>query len=256
MVDRIMKSYEVLGVNVQKITIHKLNDLVKDAIINNSKKVIANHNLHSVYLFHRDSLMKIFYEQFADYVHIDGMPIVWAGKLLGYPLEKKNRIGYMDWMEPLMTVSDKEQWRIFYLGSRPGVAAHGLSILHQEYPKISFAEHHGYFDMMGDDNLLVLEKINEFSPHILFVGMGMPRQEHWIVNNYYKINANILLNAGACIDYIAGEQVLPPRILGYMGVEWLFRLLHNPRKLWHRYIIEPWALVPYFMRDLFSKLSD
>ena len=78
--------------------------------------------------------------------------------------------------------------RVLYLGSRPGVAARGASILRSEFPNLEIATHHGYFEAetTGSDNLAVLASIDKFRPDVLMVGMGMPRQEHWIVDNLHK----------------------------------------------------------------------
>ncbi len=247
--------YKVMGVKVQPLIIGHLNEIVEDSIKQRRKVVIANHNLHSVYLYYHDEKMKRYYEEYAHFIHIDGMPLVWWGRLLGYPLKREHRVGYLDWMPSLLNLSVEREWRIYHLGGKPGVAQRGYAILEESYGKLNVRTHHGYFDMHNEENENVIADINAFNPHILLVGMGMPRQEHWIVNNYKRLSTNVILQAGGYIDYIAGEQVYVPRWIGYIGIEWLFRLITHPRRLWRRYLVEPWSLVGVMLRDLRKKLS-
>lgn len=243
-----MEQLSLLGVEVDIFTISELNHLIVTAIHSNHKIIVAHHNLHSVYLYHHDIRMQKFYNK-ADVIHIDGMPLVWWGKLLGYPLRKDQRVTYVDWINPLMALAQAEKLRVFYLGGKPGVAERAAEILRKQYPSLQIQTRHGYFS--SDENEAVLRSINAFEPHILMVGMGMPRQEHWVLDNLNEINANAILTSGACFDYVAGEIPTPPRWMGRMGLEWLYRLFSEPRRLARRYLIEPWALLPLAVNDLF-----
>ncbi len=153
-----------------------------------------------------------------------------------------------------MNLAAKKGWRIFYLGSAPGIAKHGTEKLQQEYPELKISTAHGFFDPIpGDnDNEMVIEAINDYQPDILMVGMGMPRQEIWVLNNLEKLHAKVILTCGACMDYIAGEIPTPPRWMGRVGLEWLYRLLSEPGRLWKRYLVEPWFLGGLLVRDLWE----
>ncbi|MBF2066308.1 MAG: WecB/TagA/CpsF family glycosyltransferase [Calothrix sp. C42_A2020_038] len=245
--------YEFLGVQLDAISIPELNSLIAKSIEQNQKWIIANHNLHSLYLYHHDPKMRAFYAK-ADYTHIDGMPLVIFGKLLGYPLQRNQRVTYVDWVQPLMAEAARQGWRIFYLGSKPGVAECGARILRQKFPGLQIACTHGYIDIRKDsqDNLTTLATIEAYQPHILMVGMGMPRQEHWISENLESIHANSILPSGACIDYIAGAVPTPPRWMGRIGLEWLYRLVSEPKRLWKRYLLEPWFVATLFLREILN----
>lgn len=246
-------SYKLLGVQVNALSIPELNLLIEESIERNKKWIIANHNLHSLYLFHKDPKMQAFYEK-AEYIHIDGMPLVLLGKLLGFPIKREQRVTYADWIWPLMMEAANKNWRVFYLGSKPGVAEQGASILRQKFPGLQIACAHGYFDMGKDsqENLAVLAAINAYKPHVLMVGMGMPRQEHWIYKNLEHIHTNAILPSGACIDYVAGAIPTPPRWMGKLGLEWLYRLLSEPKRLWRRYLLEPWFVCTLLLQEIWS----
>lgn len=244
--------YKFLGVQVDALAIPELNSLITESIEQDKKWIIANHNLHSLYLYHHSSKMRAFYAK-ADYVHIDGMPLVFLGKLLGFPLKREQRVTYADWVWPLMSEAAQRGWRVFYLGSKPGVAEQGARILREKFAGLQIATAHGYINMGGNqENLATLAAINAYQPHVLMVGMGMPRQEHWILDNLEHIQTNTILTSGACIDYVAGAVPTPPRWMGKLGLEWLYRLFSEPRRLWRRYLLEPWFVARLLLQEILS----
>ena len=245
-------SLEILGVKVDALEMKELNEFIFNSIESKDKCLISNHNFHSVYLFHNDSDFKKTYE-IARYVHIDGMPLVLWGKLLGLRIEKKHRITYLDWIHPLLKLLNNQKCKVFYLGSKEGVAQKAANYLHQLYPNITFHVHHGFFDVNGTENEKIINDIRNLDPHLLMVGMGMPRQEKWIYNNFDQLPNTIILPCGACFDYIAGEVKTPPRWLGRFYLEWLYRFIYEPKRLFRRYFIEPIFLIPYFTKDLFKR---
>jgi N-acetylglucosaminyldiphosphoundecaprenol N-acetyl-beta-D-mannosaminyltransferase len=248
------KQYKFLGVQIDALSIPELNSLIAKSVEQGRKWIIANHNLHSLYLYHHDPKMRAFYAK-AEYTHIDGMPLVIFGKWLGYPLQRNQRVTYVDWVYPLMAEAASQGWRIFYLGSKPGVAEQGASILRDRFPGLQIVCAHGYIDARKDspENLATLSAIASYQPHILMVGMGMPRQEYWISENLGDIHANSILTSGACIDYIAGAVPTPPRWMGRFGLEWLYRLISEPKRLWRRYLLEPWFIATLFLREIIKK---
>lgn len=237
-------SHRLLNVDVHSLTITDLNGIIRSAVSENDHVLIANHNLHSVYLCQYDANLRAYYRQSA-YTHVDGMPLIWLGKLLGCPLRSEHRVTYVDWLRPLMTDAVRFEWRIFYLGAKPSVAERGATCLRSRFPGLTIATHHGHFDASpeSEESLRIVKLINDFKTNILFVGMGMPRQEHWIHAHRNRLEANIILPCGAAIDYVAGEVPTPPRWMGRIGLEWLFRLMSQPRRLAARYLLEPWFLI-------------
>lgn len=246
-----MERLTLLGAEVDPLTMNQLHALIDEAVMRNKQVVIANHNLHSLYLYHTDSEMRAFYTM-AEIIHIDGMPLVLWLKLKGHRLSSEHRVTYVDWIRPLMREAAAKEWRVFYLGGKPGVAQKAAEVLKAEIPGLQIEVHHGYFDMEGKENEHILQIINAFHPHLLLVGMGMPRQEKWVLRNRTRLRANAILTAGACFDYVAGAIPTPPRWMGQVGLEWLYRLISEPRRLWRRYLLEPLALIPYFWRDLWE----
>ncbi len=248
------KFYSFLGIKVNAFVKEDLVTLVDEAVSNNEKYIIGNHNLHSLYLFHHDKNMQEFY-QIATYIHVDGMSIVWLGKLFGHPLTPKNRLTSLDWLELVLEKCAKENLRIFSLGSKPGVGEKAANIFRSKFPGLQFKVQHGYFDASKNsmENQAILKQIKDYRPHIVMLGMGMPRQEKWIVDNFNEIEANNIWNLGAFMDYYAREVPTPPRWMGAIGLEWLYRLLSEPKRLWKRYIIEPMFVIKLLFKANISR---
>jgi N-acetylglucosaminyldiphosphoundecaprenol N-acetyl-beta-D-mannosaminyltransferase len=246
-----------LGISVQPMTMAALTDTVIERVSTNQKSVIANHNMHSLYHFHKevaegpDGPFQRYFSR-AHHTHIDGMSIVLLARLYGQPAGRIHRVGYTDWLPSLMASAVEKRWRVFYLGSAPRVVDIGATNLRERHPGLQIEYRHGYFDMdpEGSENKNVLQQIADFQPHLLMVGMGMPRQELWIEANLDAIQANIILATGAVLDYVAGVIPTPPRWSGPLGLEWAFRLAAEPRRLAFRYLIEPWTLVRIILRNL------
>ncbi len=240
----------ILDVSFDKLTIPELFQVVSNAIREKKQSIMGTHNLHSVYIFHHDSQFREYYEK-ASTIHIDGMALVYLARLLGFPLRREHRVTYLDWIFPLMEESASQNWRLFYLGGKPGVAEKAAQQLRGKYAGLQLETHHGFFNRDNSENQSMIETINSFRPDILMVGMGMPTQEHWILQNYAHLTPCVIMAPGACFDYLAGEIPVPPRWIGQIGFEWLFRLASEPKRLWKRYLLEPWYIVFLTLKELF-----
>jgi N-acetylglucosaminyldiphosphoundecaprenol N-acetyl-beta-D-mannosaminyltransferase len=247
----LFRPYELLGARVHAMTLGDLFDDIARAIDAERKWVVGYHNLHSLYLYHHDAAMRRYCDQ-ANRIFIDGMGLVFAARLAGLPIGRQHRSTSVDWLMTLTSLAAARGWRVFLLGSRPGVAARAAEALRSASPNLQIDVAHGYFDMAptAPENEAVLARIRGFQPSILIVGMGMPRQEQWVVENRHRIDAAVILNLGAIFDYLGGEVPTPPRWMSRIGLEWLGRLVIEPRRLWRRYLVEPWSLLPLLLRDL------
>ncbi|MGA3222519.1 MAG: WecB/TagA/CpsF family glycosyltransferase [Acidobacteriaceae bacterium] len=240
-----------LGLTLQPKSLHEMNLLVEEGVRDHRNWIIANHNLHSLYLLHRHPELREFYSG-VQWTHIDGMPLVALGRLYGYPLERRHRVTLVDWTYPLMELAASKGWRVFHLGSSNGSAEKGAARLRTLYPGLQLEVSSGYFDARygSSENEAMIERINAYRPDLLMVGMGMPRQEIWTQENYARLKANVILSSvGAAFDYVAGAVPTPPRWSGRMGLEWAFRLAHDPVRLFGRYFIEPWYILLLLLFD-------
>ncbi len=240
-----------LGVEMDLVRPEEVMHHVTEAVENGRSWCIANHNAHSVYLSQRDPEFAAFFDT-ADVIELDSTPIIFFTQLLGLHSRPFHRCTYLDWREHFWSLAQRNRWRVFYLGGEPGVAARAAERLTQGYPGALISTRHGYFDMSpeGAENEAVLAEIAAARPQILFVGMGMPRQEIWLLQNRHRLPPCVVFSVGAAFDYEAGVQVAAPRWIGRIGFEWLFRLAVDPRRLFHRYCVESWFLLAPAARDI------
>lgn len=245
-------SHSFLDIDVSATDLPKLLNAIEEASHSNGPSIVGNHNLHSLYLYHYHPDIRPFFG-LSSFNFADGTPIVWLGKLFGAPLKSPHRVTYVDLLMPLLEMGNKLGWKVFFLGGKPDNASRIQEFVNEKFPQLNFQSHHGYFNRKSDseENQKVLETINDFAPTLLLVGMGMPIQESWIAQYHEQLNTRVIMNGGACFDYFIGEQKKPPRWLGPMGLEWLYRLFSNPKRLYKRYLIEPIFLVPIIARHFF-----
>ncbi len=245
-----------MGVRGHLMTIPHMHELIGEAVERGERLVMVSQNLHSVYLAHRTpELMEM--QERASYVRIDGLPVIWFARLLGNPAGERHRTGWNEWLDPFMNEAIDRGWRVYYLGSEPAVAEKGAAELERRYPQLALKVHHGHFDMGpgSTENAAVVDDIVGFDPDVVIVGMGMPRQERWILENADAVGDRVYLTAGACLDIVAGAIPQPAPWLARSGFYWLYRLIVDPRRLWRRYLIEPWFAVGLFCVDVVRKLT-
>ena len=248
----VIEEIRFLGIRLTPMTIREMVECIGWSLEGTGPPtIISNHNLHSLYLMARDEEFRRFYER-ADFTVLDGVSMILISRVYGYVVPYQFRATCIDYLRPLITEASTRGWRIFFLGGRPGIAALALQKLGVDLNAGQFTYHHGYFDTDADsdENRDVLARIRRARPDILLVGMGMPRQERWIIENLDRITARAILNVGACMDYYAGAAPMPPRWIGRLGLEWVFRLASEPRRLAFRYLIEPWVVARRICKDL------
>ena len=247
----------LLGGEVDLATPREVLDLIdRRAAAAAGATVIANHNAHSLFLLRRAPALAEFFAQ-ADLVQIDSTPLILWGRLLGLPMTRAMRSTYLDWRDEFWRLADLRRWRVFYLGGAPGVAKTAAERLASRHPNVLIGEHHGYFDLArrSRENRKVLARIAAFDPDVLMVGLGMPLQETWVLENRATLKRGVVLTVGAAFDYEAGVQRAAPRWTGRLGVEWLARLIGQPRRLAGRYLVEPWSLLGPALQDIGEAFS-
>jgi N-acetylglucosaminyldiphosphoundecaprenol N-acetyl-beta-D-mannosaminyltransferase len=223
----------VLGVGVDPLTVGDLQAEVGRLVRGGRGGLVLNVNAHCLNLCYADPALRGFFNA-ADVVFCDGAGVMLAAMLLGRRIPE--RITYADWAWDLAAFAAAEGFSLFFLGARPGVAQAAARRLKQRYPGLKMVGvHHGYFDR--SENEAVVQKINAAAPDILLVGLGMPLQEYWLMENRHRLDTGVALTGGAVFDYVSGRLRRGPRLLVSSSFEWLARLLIEPRRLWRRYLV-------------------
>lgn len=163
----------------------------------------------------------------------DGMSVTWASWLLtGVRLE---RVAGIDLMEALVARAAERGHRLYFLGAKQEVLDQMIEVFLTRFPHLVIAgSHHGYFKR--DEERGLAEAIRATAPDILFVGMGTPAKEYWIDRNYVAAGAAVSMGVGGSFDVHSGLVRRAPGWLQRLGLEWFYRLMQEPRRLWRRYL--------------------
>jgi len=199
--------------------------------------IVLNVNAHCLNLLHEDEGLRDFFAA-ADVVFCDGAGVRLAARMLGDCLP--GRITYADWLPRLAALAEERGFSLFFLGARPGVAEEASARLRRSHPDLKIVGvRHGFFDhrVGSTENEAVVAEINAARPDVLFLGLGMPLQERWLMENHRRLDVGVALTGGAVFDYASGRLRRGPRLLTDNGFEWLARLLVEPRRLWRRYLL-------------------
>jgi len=172
----------------------------------------------------------------ADLVTPDGMPLVWMLRRMGYP--NQERVYGPTLMVKLLEMANDESIPVGFFGSTTDVMSKLVQNVQRDFPKIQivYAYSPPFKQLSDEEDRQVTESINSSGTRILFVGLGCPKQEYWMHEHRGKVQA-VMLGVGAAFDFIAGTKPQAPSWVQKIGLEWLFRLLSEPRRLWKRYII-------------------
>jgi N-acetylglucosaminyldiphosphoundecaprenol N-acetyl-beta-D-mannosaminyltransferase len=237
----------VLGVRVSATNSEQFLACVSRNIVRNVHTLVVGHNLHSTYIYKTNFGFRDFYES-ADIILCDGFPVFLDAKKKA-PNESIQRLGSTDWIPKLIERSDG--LKVLVIGASNDSNERFCSELTALNPKIIV---HGMSGMPWAPDLPSKAKFlaQSLSPDLVLVGLGMPRQEEFVVQAELRKLATVVACIGGAIDQIAGVQRNSPRWLGMLGLEWLWRLSHNPKRLSYRYLIEPILLLRVLLHEFLS----
>jgi len=226
-----------LGIQVTPLSAEELLPFLREP---RKDALYVGHNLHSVYLFHTDPVFASVYRR-ATVILIDGQPVRWFANRnadLGSPLPRSACIGSMDWL-PLAGGSWNVS-RLAVVGADEKSNARTVALL-QRAMQSEVRGWHGQ-DWTNDRASTVAREVGEFKPNLVLVGLGMPLQEHFYERHLRLQCSAAVALVGAAIDQLNGSQRRTPVFIRRAGFEWLWRLVHNPRRLARRYLWEPLLL--------------
>jgi N-acetylglucosaminyldiphosphoundecaprenol N-acetyl-beta-D-mannosaminyltransferase len=169
-----------------------------------------------------------------DLILADGMSVVWTARLagLGFP----ERVAGVEMMERLLEAGAPRGLRVFFLGARAEVVKALVDRCARDFPGLVVAGYRdGYFGPA--DHASVVAGIRESAPHLLFVGMPSPFKETWCERHRAALDVPVIMGVGGAFDVLAGFVRRAPRPLQVLGLEWSWRLLMEPRKMWKRYLV-------------------
>jgi N-acetylglucosaminyldiphosphoundecaprenol N-acetyl-beta-D-mannosaminyltransferase len=185
-----------------------------------------------------------------DIVGVDGQPIVWASRLVGRPL--RDRVPGVDLMFALIARAAERGHRVYFLGARPDVVERVVARARREHPGLVVAGHRdGYWQ--PQDEAAVVDGIAESAPDILFVAIGSPAKERFLATWKEPIGAGFVMGVGGSFDVYAGVVRRAPPWVQRLGLEWVYRVFQEPRRLWRRYAGDAPAFAILVVREVAAR---
>jgi len=218
----------ILGSDVDVLTPSGLLESIQRDLQQRRQVRIVAINPEKIITCRKDSAFQALLNGF-EYKIPDGIGIIWASKL--HQGSIKERITGIDTMLALCELAQKQQVRVFLYGSKAEVLALAKTQLETRYPGILIV---GTLDGYQNDQEKVLSTLNEAAPDLLFVALGSPKQEHWISDNRTRLNACVLMGVGGSYDVISQQKERAPAGFRKLGLEWFYRLLKEPSRLFRQ----------------------
>ena len=233
---------DVLGVRVSAITIPDAVASIEHWIAARTPNYVCITGVHGVIESLRDATLQNIHNE-AGLVTPDGMPLVWMARCLGF--DRTRRVYGPDLMRAMSDLSVARGYRHFYYGGDQGIADRLKQQLTREYPGLQVVGTltPPFRPLTPEEDAAVIARINAARPDIVWVGLSTPKQELWMAAHVGRVDAPVLIGVGAAFDFLAGVKKQAPRWMRHGGLEWLFRLAQEPRRLWRRYF----TIIPRFI---------
>jgi N-acetylglucosaminyldiphosphoundecaprenol N-acetyl-beta-D-mannosaminyltransferase len=237
----------ILGYPVTRLSI--------DGFITQIEQFIRSRKPHYVAMVNAAKLVKMRSDReleesvlAADLIGADGVPVVWVSRLFGNPLP--GRVNGTDLMHELLKKADEKSYRIFFFGATEDVLQKVLAVVRKDYPGVQVAgSHHGYF--VSHEEPAIVDKIKQSQPDILFIAFGTPKKELWVKRFLHAMDVPVIHGVGGSFDVLAGVIPRAPLWMQRNGLEWLFRLSQEPRRMWRRYLVTNMVFITLVLLEWF-----
>ena len=233
-----MSSVYISQVRIDNITFNEAIDRIEQFIKNRRPSYIVTPNVdHIVKLQDDKEFQKIYHN--ADLAIVDSVPLLLTTKYLNTPLKEK--ISGSDLFPAFCGVAAQKGYRVFLLGGRPGAARKAGEVLKNKYTSLQIrGTYCPPYNFENDEleNNHIVDIIKKAEPDILFVGLGAPKQEKWIYKYKELYSVPVSIGIGVSFEFIAGMVKRAPRWMQKIGLEWFWRLILEPKRLWKRYLVD------------------
>jgi N-acetylglucosaminyldiphosphoundecaprenol N-acetyl-beta-D-mannosaminyltransferase len=228
---------DVLGCSVDNLTMEETLAVVEGFIASGRPHQHVVVNVDKIVKARDDAALRAIINR-CDLINADGMPVVWASRLIGRPL--KERVAGIDLFEALMVRAAERGWRVFLLGAREEVVAKVRAIYEARHPQLVFAGHRNGYWQPGEEEA-VAEQVRAARADLLFVAISSPMKERFLGRWQAHMQVPFAMGVGGSFDVAAGRVKRAPRWMQRTGFEWFYRFLQEPRRMFRRYFIDDMA---------------
>jgi N-acetylglucosaminyldiphosphoundecaprenol N-acetyl-beta-D-mannosaminyltransferase len=246
----------ILGISVSAINLEMAVSAIEGWIFRREPHYICVTGVHGVMESQRDEELQRIHNA-AGLVTPDGMPLVWLSRFMGF--RHVERVYGPDLVLAVCKRSIKRGYRHFFYGGADGVAERMANRLQSRFSGLKVVGTYSppFRPLSAEEDRKVVEHINSVQPHIVWIGISTPKQERWMAEHRGQLSAPVLVGVGAAFDLHAGLKRQAPRWMQKSGLEWSYRLMSEPRRLWRRYLVNnPSFLWLIFLQALGRKFDE
>ena len=233
-----MSRTKFMNTEIDNLTMQEALKEIDELIKKNKNAYVVTPNVDHIIQLERGGELVEVYKN-ADLILCDGKPLIWISKWYGTPIKEK--ISGSDLFPRLCAMAAKRGYKMFFLGAAEGVAAKAAEKLEKKYPGLqvigTYSPPYG-FEKDKEELDKIKEIIRDAQPHILIVGLGCPKQELFILHNKDELEVPISLGLGASLDFEAGNIKRAPKWMADHGLEWIYRIFQDPKRLAKRYLVD------------------
>ena len=233
-----MSRMRFLNTEVDNLTMEEAICKINELIVNKKPSYVVTPNVDHIVKLEEDKEFQEVYKS-ADLILTDGMPLIWISKLKKNPIKEK--VSGSDLFPKVCKMAADKGYKVFLLGAAEGVADKAADNLRKKYEGLNiigtYSPSYG-FENKEDEIKHIIRIINDIKPDILAVGLGAPKQEKFLYKYRNKLNVPISLAIGATIDFEAGNVSRAPKWMQNSGLEWFYRLLKEPKRMFKRYLVD------------------
>lgn len=243
---------DILGTKVSRMDLSETLAAMQHAVEHREKLRIAVTPVNCILWARQDAKLRLIYNT-ADIVTADGVPVVWGSKWLGTPI--RGRVTGLDLLPEFSKIAARNGYSFFFLGAAEGVGEKLAGALTELSPglKVAGVWSPPFRETFSDEeNREMIDRINRSGADVLWVSLTAPRQDFWIAEHFDKLDVSVAIGVGAAFDVVSGNITRAPAWMQTCGLEWFYRLIKEPKRLFSRYLIEAPKFIPLIIRQRFS----
>lgn len=242
---QIKKPVKILGVPVHPLTMNESVAVLEEKLQKKEQAFVVTANAEIIMMCQQDKEYNNIVSEQADLVLPDGAGAVWAGRYLGN--EVPERVAGFDLYNQLLKLSADKGYKVYFFGGAPGVAEAAKNKAEELYPGVQIVGcRNGYFTEAQEE--AIIKEINDAAPDMLFVALGAPKQEKWLVKYRNQLKPRVLMGIGGSFDVLAGKMERAPKWMQEASLEWAFRLYKQPSRF-----MRMLALPKFVLKVIFCK---
>ncbi len=251
--DQVHRKVNITGIDISSISMTDLFAVLNHRIENSIKTRISVTPVNCLTAANQDEKLKAIYNS-ADFVLCDGVPVVWASHFLGTPI--KQRITGLDFLPLYIEACAQKGYSMFFLGAKEGVAKELARVMQEKHPSLKIV---GVYSppfaatFSDEENHKMLAIVNAAKPDILWVSLTAPKQDFWIADFFDQLDVKIAVGVGGAFEVSAGLIDRAPVFYQKNGLEWFYRFIKEPKRLFRRYFVEAPLIIPLLLKQRFNK---